>query len=240
MNALKTSAALSLIVGFAATGSAAITGFVETNPDTDLAVIGVNLQEDSLFFSDRVHQHNGPGFDATTGLLSTGGTNIKGIPSYLLGNDYMRLANDARSRAGYSIAVTVDIDTQFYLLLDNRNNGVAGDTSSTPQTDPVLGGNLQWVIDKGWVRVNTGISPNGQPDFTGIDEDPVGVGPGVSIQQFFSIYTKTVPAGTEVFEAQNSGGGNMYSIVARPVPEPTAFALVAAAGLVCGLRRRRS
>ena len=29
---------------------------------------------------------------------------------------------------------------------------------------------LQWVIDNGWTRVNSGISPGGQADYTGVDE----------------------------------------------------------------------
>ena len=66
--------------------SADITGVTETNLGADAAaIIETGFNEDSLSFSDRTHQHNGAAFEAD--LLSTTGTTIVGLPSYLIGGD---------------------------------------------------------------------------------------------------------------------------------------------------------
>ncbi|MGI9242749.1 MAG: hypothetical protein ACR2RV_18275 [Verrucomicrobiales bacterium] len=199
--------------------SAAITGVTETNLGGDAAaIIAGPFGEDALTFSDRDHQHNGAAFSG--GVLSTTGVDIVGLPDYLIGNEYIRFANNARENAGYTAEVTTDIPSKFYLLLDNRINGPAGDTSSPNTTDPDLGGTFQWVIDGGWVRVNTGISPDGQADYTGVDEGGESVGPGVGLNQFYSIW-ELPAAATSVTVANNgAGGSNMISLVAAPELNP--------------------
>ncbi len=71
------------------------------------------------------------------------------LPSYLVGNEYVRFANDGRDNTPYSFTITTDIQSVFYLLLDNRLDGTAGNADGSPTTDPVLTGGLQWVVDDG-------------------------------------------------------------------------------------------
>ena len=203
-------------------------------------MIGNNFGEDALTFSDRTHQHNGAAFN-DEGVLSTSGTNIVPLPSYLLGHDYVQFANDARGLVDYSATVTTDVPSKFYLLVDNRINGPANDNSSPNSVDPVLGGGLQWILDGGWERVNTGISPNGQADYTGVDEGGEGVGPGVGLNQFYSVYTLPNLATSVVVESNNIGGNNMISLVAAAIPEPSTWALavMAAVGGLAIVRRRK-
>jgi hypothetical protein len=219
MRDFLSAAVLLAIVGGSAHG--AIVSIVETNlgPDNPAIIELGTFVEDALSFSDRTHQHNGAAFDATTGLLSTTGTNIIGLPAYLLGQDYVRFANDAKDNANYSAVVTADRPSTFYVLIDNRTNGPAMNTSNPNTEDPVLGGSLQWVIDGGWVRVNTGISPNGQGDFTGVDEGGDGVGAGIGLNQFFSVYR--FPQDSQQVTISNPGtGGNMTSLVVVPAGPP--------------------
>lgn len=213
-------AAITLLVVVApSTVEASITGVTEVNLGTDTpAVIETDFNEDQLAFSDRTHQHNGAAFDATTDLLSTSGTNIVGLPVYLTGHDYVRFANNARDNAGYTATITADELSHFYLLVDNRLDGVAGSTGSPNTTDPVLGGSLQWIIDDGWERVNTGISPGGQADYTGVDEGGDGTGAGVGLNQFYSVYRLTNRTSVTC-GSQEIGGSNMYAVVVvGPIP----------------------
>ena len=204
---------------------------------------GTNVADGSLFgedvdtFTDRTHEHNGAAFDAGTNLLSTAGTNIVPLPSYLLGNEYVTFANDGRENNPYNFQITTDVPSTFYLLLDNRLNGTAGNTSSPNTSDPDLGGTLSWVVTDGWTRVNTGISPNGQADYTGVDEGGNAVGAGQGLNQFYSVYSIT---GTVVdIKQQGIGSSNNYSVVIAPgvVPEPSSVLMIGLAGL--GLLRRR-
>lgn len=99
--------------------------FDPTHPGTNLAA-GVVFGEDVLTFTDRTHQHNGAAFDATTNLLSAAGTNVVGLPSYLLGKEYVTFANDGRDNNPYNFQIMTDVTATFYLLLDNRADGTAG------------------------------------------------------------------------------------------------------------------
>jgi hypothetical protein len=204
---------------------ALIISMIETNLDGDApAIISPNFGEDALAFSDRTHQHNGAAFDAT-GTLSTTGSNIVGLPAYLKGGDYVRFANNARENIDYTATVFAAGQVNWFLLVDNRLNGPATNTSSSNTTDPVLGGSLQWVIDGNWQRVNTGKSPNGQADYTGVDEGGNGIGAGMGLNQFYSVYQ--FPLAIDVVTVRNNGisGSNMISLIA--VPEPSSALLVA-------------
>ena len=106
------------------------------------AIIATNFAEDALAFSDRTHEHNGAAFDSAGLLIAPTGPNIVPLPAYLLGNDYVRFANNARDNAGYSATVATNVSSDFYLLVDNRLDGPAGNFSSPNTTDPVLGGTL--------------------------------------------------------------------------------------------------
>lgn len=185
----------------------------EPNGDgADGAVFG----EDVLTFSDRTHQHNGAAFDDFTGEPTVGGSIIVELPDYLVGNPYIRFANNARDNADYAATITTDVPSTFYLLIDNRLDGIAGSTGSSNSTDPELGGTLEWVLDGGWERVNTGISPEGLPDYVAVDEGGDSVGPGEGLNQFYSVYKFPVPATEVVVNSNGIGGSNMISVVVAP------------------------
>ncbi len=194
---------------------AAIQSVAESGLGGDAAALLANgFAEDTLAFSDRTHQHNGAAFNGNT--LAPNGATVVSLPSYLLGADYVRFANNARENITYSATVTCDVPSDFYLLVDNRLNGPAGDGSSPNTSDPVLGGTLQWVIDGGWLRVNTGLSPGGGPDYTGVDEGGDGTGAGQGLNQFFAVYRSPAPATSIVVFGPQIAGNNMISLVAVP------------------------
>lgn len=246
---------LGIVAAACSSARATILSVAESNLGTDTAAIIVNggFGEDVPAFSDRVHEHNGPRFSDAFGPLlpipDGFGTVIVNVPlpSYMVGGDYVRFANNARDNVGYSAVVTAAGPADWYLLIDNRWDGPNGVNDSTPWDDPILGGKLQWVIDDGWQRVNTGISPNSLPDYTGVDEGspgpPVtnlGVGPGISVNNFYAVYTRKNLSQVTLGSLEMSGA-SMYQVVSVPIPEPASFALVVcgACGLIAGRRSRR-
>lgn len=136
------------------------------------------LGEESFAFVDRTHELTSARFDPATGLLTTANTGtLVGFPSYLLGAQYVANANANRAAGAinapdsYIVTYTVSGPAVAYLLIDNRMNGANSHaTGSSQTTDPSLGGSMSWVLADGWTRVNTGIMPNGQADYIGIDE----------------------------------------------------------------------
>ena len=215
----------------------------------------VPFNEDVPAYEDRTHQYNGPRFTAA-GVLSTTATDTaKGLPGYLIGGEYMSTMQSNRDNTAYRMIVNTGPAVQAYLLLDNR----LGNTVNT--NPPTLGsggaGLMAWVADDGWARLNTGYSPNGQPDFVAVDEGAtitdfntrptnvsgLGVGAGNDIQNFYTVYTKLFPAGSTItLKEQNGGGINMYGLVvtAPLVPEPTSLLGLSALAALGFMRRRRA
>lgn len=250
--------ALCVILLTSGVGQASIISVVEVNLGGDDAAIiepsgtgadGTLFGEDVNAFSDRIHEHNGAAFDST-GTLSTSGTTVVPLPSYLVGNEYVRFSNNAEDNADYVATIIADEQLYWYLLVDNRLDGLLGDASSSNTTDPVLGGTLEWVTLGNWLRVDTGISPNGQADYTGVDEGGDGTGPGVGLDQFYSVYRLSTNEGlalkTNLATVFNNGIGitNMIAVVGSPsltpIPIPAAVWLFASGliGLV-GIARRK-
>ncbi len=162
----------------------------------------------------------------------TNASDTVSIPSYLLDGEYIMSGNDNRDNADYKLDVTVANPSRAYMLIDNR---LPDGENSTP---PQLGENaMQWILDDGWTAVMTGTNRNSDmmlPDEVGIDEGADG-----SINQWYSIYSKDVPAGTfSLFQADNAGR-NMYGAVVQVVPEPSSILLLGSAGLVLLSARRR-
>jgi hypothetical protein len=157
------------------------------------------------------------------------------IPAYLVGNQYIMSGNDNRDNTSYSLLVTVDTPSRVFMLIDNR---MSPDTSATDNLDPpTFGpGNMQWIVDQGWLATNTGL--NRFSNSLVPDEVPIDEGADGSIQQWYSVYYRDVPAGNFTLLQADNAGQNMYGVVVMPVPEPATggLALLAAFGL---LRRRR-
>lgn len=247
-----------------------ITGLVENNADPARPAAIVTsasnpspsgtssaLVDEAFAMVNRTHEYTAVRTDPTTNLLTT--TQATGIlqpfPSYLVGLEYIQISNENRTRNPYSLDVTLSQAATAYLFLDNRLDGVAGNNSKTNTTDPVLGGPLQWVIDDGWQRVNTGFMPNGQADYLGIDEGASVAGEGLRVHtssglvagsgnglnNFFAIYSKQFSAGSHVGFTKTQGiTGNVYGVAVAPIPEPSTLVMLAvAAALAFGILRRR-
>jgi hypothetical protein len=226
---------------------AAIVAISEVGSIGNQAIVQTPFGEDAFGFSDRNHEYNGVAFSAAGTLVPTqtagmpAGTVITGLPSYLLGQPYVAGANDNKTNANYSLSLTVDVRSTLYLLLDNR----LGDNDALTPSSPALAG-MSWVADRGFTVFNTGLSPNSQPDFVGMDEtsplvlpipDPslrthsfanLGVGPGISLNNFFTVYAVTIDPGTITLGAQNdTTSRNFYGVVvASAVPETGATCLL--------------
>jgi fibronectin type 3 domain-containing protein len=177
--------------------------------------------EDVKSFADRLHEWNG----ATPSLP---------IPDYLLGGEYIMIRNDNRDNTSLRLDITLSSAAHVYVLVDNR---LPDGVNTTP---PNLSSQMTWLLANGWEPVRTGHNRTGNaewPDEIGVDESSSGpgVGPGVSIDQYASIYGKTVPAGTfSAFQADNAGR-NMYGIVvksAEPPPVPENVAAISGNGRV--------
>lgn len=175
-----------------------------------------------------------PGFvDRNHRYLDDPGTLIGpiSIPAYLLGNDYIMSGNDNRDNASYSLLVSVDTPSRVFMLIDNRLQD--GDNATPPTFGPV---NMQWILDESWTATSNGLNRSVNPflpDEVGFDEGADG-----TINQWYSVYYRDVPAGSFTLRQADNAGRNMYGVVVMAVPEPATgvLALLAALGL---MRRRR-
>lgn len=157
--------------------------------------------EDVPHMVDRTHQHNG----ASTTLP---------LPKYLVGGEYIMIGNDNRDNPDFMLEVTIADDADVYLLIDNRR----GDANGANPPDLETG--MTWVLEQGWEPVRNGLNRRNnpeEPDETGVDEGADGVGPGVGINQWHSVYRKRVTAGTFTLYQADNAGNNMYGVVVRGV-----------------------
>jgi hypothetical protein len=196
--------------------TAKFTGETFTGPNLGTYTVPL-FGEDVKAFADRIHEWNG----ATPSLP---------IPDYLRGGEYIMIRNDNRDNSGLRLDIALSRTAYVYFLVDNR---IPDNVNNTP---PNLANHMTWLLANGWTPVRNGHNRTGNldwPDEIGVDEgtDGLGAGPGVSINQYASIYVKIEPAGTfSAFRADNATR-NMYGVVVKAIePPPSPQNLVARTG----------
>lgn len=184
-----------------AEGIPRFTGETFTHPNLGANYTVPFFGEEAACFIDRNHQWNG----ASTTL---------GIPQYLAGAEYIQFGNAQRDNDPFLIQITLADASDVYLLIDNRHpDGV----NTTP---PNIEATMAWVTEDGWQPVRNGLNRRNnaqEPDEVGVDEGADGVGPGVGINQWSSVYHRRIPAGTFTVGTPENGGRNMYGVVVRPL-----------------------
>lgn len=175
--------------------------------------------DDAKTMTDRVHDYNGA--SATVSL-----------PSYLVGREYVMIANNNRDNPTFALDITIANHSFVYLLIDNRLGD--GDASNPPNFATFM----KWVPDNLWLPVSLNgnqVDNPAFPDTVGIDENADG-----SVNNWSSVYVKLFPAGTFTLNEFGEGGRNMYGVVIAGIPEPGAGSLVLlGAGALAWLRRGR-
>ena len=148
------------------------------------------LAENSAAFVDRTHVY-------------------ADIPEFILGAQYVMLANDDKGISAYELDLTFGMMATLYVFVDNRMGGAAGGKDVNPNID-----GMPWLMDMGFVDTGEDI---------GIDESFDG-----DIDQYFSIFSLAVDIGTITINGNTQGhGGNMLGVAALgpkysayyPVPE---------------------
>lgn len=175
--------------------------------------------EDAKAMTDRVHDYN-----AASGSVP--------LPSYLVGKEYIMIANNNRDNAAFALDITISQHSLVYLLIDNRLGD--GDNATPPDFSTYM----KWVSQDLWLPVNLNGNQVGNPAFPdtiGIDESADG-----TINQFSSVYLKIFPAGTFTLNEFGEGGRNMYGVVVAGIPEPGPATLLLLGGGALVLARRRS
>jgi hypothetical protein len=161
------------------------------------------------------------------------------IPAYLVGREYIMSGNDNRDNANYRLDVTVANPSTVYMLIDNRMSAStdAADNADPPTFDAT---HMQWILDQGWTATNGGLNRTGNTAVP--DEVPIDEGANSSIEQWYSVYRRDVPAGTFSLLQADNAGQNMYGVVVVAIPEPSTIALVGCGlvGVALAIRRRRS
>ncbi len=175
--------------------------------------------EDAKTMTDRTHDYGGA--SATVGL-----------PAYLVGQEYIMIANNNRDNATYGLDIAIAQTSLVYLLIDNRLTD--GDANNPPDFTT----RMNWVAQQGFVPFNLNGNHSGNnlwPDEVGIDESADG-----TINNWSSVYGKVFAPGTVSLSEFGEAGRNMYGVVVAAVPEPgTGALLLMGAGLLAVARRAR-
>ncbi|MBL9129036.1 MAG: PEP-CTERM sorting domain-containing protein [Verrucomicrobiales bacterium] len=204
--------------------SAKITGvtFDIENPTGTVLVSGYSVGrfgEDAKAMTDRTHDYGGSSASV-------------GLPAYLVGQEYVMIANNNRDNATFALDLVIAQTSLVYLLIDNR----LGDGDAN--TPPDFSSRMKWVADQGWIPFHLNGNHVGNaafPDDVGIDESADG-----TINNWSSVYGKLVTPGTLSLGEFGEAGRNMYGVVVAAVPEPGTGALVLlGAGLLAFTRRSR-
>jgi hypothetical protein len=159
-------------------------------------IVNAGMREDCLAFVDRPdHQWNG--------------VDAGGMPAYLIGGDYVRTFNNDKLNPDLEITLQLAAPATIYILLDERTKPPEWLQTSFEETGNRIG------LDRGVGRLHK-LGPDGKPQWTQL---PTGTGPGVSIDDKFSIWKRVVPAAGDIVCGPLLGHDwdtNMYGIVAVP------------------------
>jgi uncharacterized repeat protein (TIGR01451 family) len=154
------------------------------------------------------------------------------IPGYLVGGEYIMIGNDNRDNpAPFQLDLYVAHGCVVFLLLDNRAGDTVQGGTQSASDPPFLGVSseqwaaMTWVNVLGFQPVTNGLNRTANsawPDEVAWDEGTLGVGPGVEVNQFASVYYKIVePAAVNTpaisLGEQNLGGISIYGVVVTPV-----------------------
>ncbi|MFM1769375.1 MAG: Amylopullulanase precursor [Verrucomicrobiota bacterium] len=222
--------AASLLSGVVPARAGTITSITEAGGDNDIDTIAPKFTGQTWTITTANRPFNGavvggsytvlpfgalvPAYvDRVHTLTNASITNVTVLPPYLVGQEYIMTGNDNRDNANYTMDVTVGTAVRVYLLIDNRlRDHQASDPPSFGTT------NMQWILDEAWTPSITGLNRAGNPawpDEIGLDENADG-----TINNWFSVYTRTHPAGTFRLRQANAAGRNMYSAVVVPLVPP--------------------
>jgi hypothetical protein len=122
-----------------------------------------------------------------------------GLPAFLRGADYVRTINDFRYHIEQVIHVEIARDSTLYVLFDNRTPAPGWLKEQFVNTTQQVG-----LDEDAWL---------GNPTFS------VDVGPGVSIDNVFTVWSRPCSAGDVITLGSMGAGGEaraMYGIVAVP------------------------
>ncbi|MBN1804709.1 MAG: hypothetical protein JW837_05620, partial [Sedimentisphaerales bacterium] len=158
-----------------------ISAVAHRNTDTDATeepqIATDPLEENSVTFVDRTHVY-------------------ADIPEFILGAQYVMLANDNKNMSTYELDLTISADATLYVFVDNRMGGAAGGKDVNPNID-----GMPWLTNMGFVDTGQDI---------GIDESFDG-----GINQYYSIYSLSVSPGIVTIYGNTEGhGGNMLGVAA--------------------------
>lgn len=190
-------------VNLAELSRSAVIAEVQDNINRDAAMLNYyeivqqGMQEDALAFVDRIaHQWNG--------------MDSEGIPSYLLGADYVKTFNSDKYNQGIEVSITLTVPCKLYVFFDDRLAIPSWLREEFKDTGDDIG------LDVG-------------PYFSHDEwhnRKPPGVGPGDSVDDVLSVWVKEIPEpcvyllhATEV--SLGDSITNMYGIAAAPLDSPS-------------------
>ena len=134
------------------------------------------------------------------------------MPAYLVGGDYVRTFNDDKLSDELAITLQIGCPATIYILLDDRARAPEWLVNEFEHTTEKIG------LDRGIGRVRAPGSDD-SPQWT---RRPTGIGAGVSVDETFSIWKRTIHQAGEVVLGPLSGHDwdtNMYGIVAVPLAD---------------------
>jgi len=164
-------------------------------------IVHAGMDEDALAYVDRPHEYNG--------------ITKEGMPSYLLGGDYVKMFNSDKVRHDIQIHVKLAVAAKLYILFDDRltppkwlrdsfrdtGDDIGMETGGTgffsDDDDPLTPDPPQWILDR---YRDTGDNITGGSGFFDGEwhvekSPPRGVGPGVVLGNIdtHSVWVRDVP-----------------------------------------------